>query len=152
MAGFTNRGKFLVLEYVFRALTIPTNFYLALVTNDTPPGADHNTLSELTEISAGNGYTSGGESLTPGGTDFDTSSEDDTNDLAYVQVKDVSWTAAGGPIPSSGNGARFAVLLTDEVTVGNRQIIAYFDLGSAISIASGQTLTLQDTQMNLNET
>ena len=151
MAGFTNKGKYALLNWPFRAATIPTNFYIALVTSATAPTADTNTLSDLTEIAAGNGYTSGGYQLTPGATDFDTITENDTSDLALVQVKDVVWTASGGSIPASGNGARYAVLTDDNVTVGSREVYAYWDLTSDRSVSTGQTFTLQDCQLNLTE-
>ena len=151
MAGFTNRGKYLMLGYVFRGTTLPTNFYVALVTSAVAPTQDHNTLSQLTEIAAGNGYTTGGYQLTPGTTDFDVQTENDTSDLALVQIKDVIWTASGGSIPSSGGGARYAVLTDNNVTVGSRQIIAYWSLGSNRTVSSGQTLTLQNCELDLTE-
>jgi len=151
MAGFTNRGKYLMLGYVFRGTTLPTNFYVALVTSAVVPTQDHNTLSQLTEIAAGNGYTTGGYQLTPGTTDFDVQTENDTSDLALVQIKDVIWTASGGSIPSSGGGARYAVLTDNNVTVGSRQIIAYWSLGSDRTVSSGQTLTLQNCELDLTE-
>ena len=151
MAGFTNRGKYLMLGYVFRGTTLPTNFYVALVTSAVVPAQDHNTLSQLTEIAAGNGYTTGGYQLTPGTTDFDVQTENDTTDLALVQIKDVVWTASGGSIPSSGGGARYAVLTDNNVTVGSRQIIAYWSLDSDRTVSSGQTLTLQNCELDLTE-
>lgn len=151
MAGWTNRGKMLILDTYFRAATPPTNFYVALVTSATAPTADTNTLSQLTEIAAGNGYTSGGISLSRNSTDFDTLTENDTNDRGELLIKDLVWTASGGPLPASGNGARYAVLTTDEVTVGNRQVIAFWDLTSDRSVSVGQTLTLQNCELRLTE-
>lgn len=151
MAGWTNRGKMLILDNYFRAATPPTNFYVALVTSAAAPTADTNTLSQLTEIAAGNGYTSGGISLNRNGTDFDTLTENDTNDRGELLIKDLVWTASGGPLPASGNGARYAVLTTDEGTVGNRQVIAFWDLVSDRSVSVGQTLTLQNCELRLTE-
>lgn len=151
MAGFTNRGKKLILEEFFKNPTEFTNYYVALVTSATAPNADINTLSELTEITAGNGYTTGGFQLARNATDFDVSTEDDTNDLHKVQVKDVAWTASGGPIPASGNGARYAVLTDDNGTVGSRQVIAFWDLSSDRTVSSGQALTLQDLELRATE-
>lgn len=151
MAGWTNKGKFRGLEWALRNGARPTNFYLALVTSAVAPGPDINTLSELTEIAAGNGYTTGGESLTPGATDFDVLTEDDTNDRALIQIKDVVWTATGGSIPASGGGARYAVLTDDNVTVGSREVLEYWDLVSDRTVSVGQTLTLQDCEIRINE-
>lgn len=149
--GWTNKGKYRVLEWALRGATRPTNFYVALVTSAAAPDADINTLSQLTEIAAGNGYTSGGFELTPNSTDFDTLTEDDGNDRALIQVKDVVWTASSGPIPDSGNGARYAVLTDDNGTVGSREVLAYWDLSSDRTVSDGQTLTLQDLELRINE-
>jgi len=151
MAGFTNRGKWKLLDWVFRNTTEVTNFYVALVTSAVAPTADTNTMADLTQIATGNGYTDGGYQLTPNATDFDSITEDDTNDLGKIQVKDVVWTASGGTIPASGNGARYAVLTDDNATVANRLVLAYWDLVSDRSVSSGQTLTLQDCELRLTE-
>lgn len=151
MAGFTNRGKYLLLNEMFRNSTEFTNFYVVLVTSAVAPGPDTNTLADLTEIAAGNGYTSGGFQLVRNSTDFDVLTEDDTGDVGYIQIKNVAWTASGGSIPASGNGARYAVLTTDEVTVANRQVLAYWDLVSDRVVSITQTLTLIDLELRLTE-
>lgn len=151
MAGWTNKGKAHVLDVTFRGTAAPTNYYVALVTSAAAPTADTNTLSQLTEITAGNGYTSGGISLTRNSTDFDSLVEDDTGDQGELQIKDLVWTASGGSIPGSGNGARYAVLTDDNVTVGSREVYIYWDLTSDRSVSDGQTLTLQDCQIDINE-
>lgn len=152
MAGWTNKGKYKVLGWALRGETPPTNLYMALVTSATAPVADTNTLSQLTEIAAGNDYTSGGISLTRNSTDFDVWTEDDTNDRGLLQIKDLVWTASGGPIPASGSGARYSVLTDDNVTVGSREIYMYWDLGGDTSVSDTQTLTLQDCETRLDET
>jgi len=123
MAGIlTNRGCKLMLEHVFRGVALPTKFYVALVTDGVIPDREIETLSELTQIVVGNGYTAGGFELTPGVTDFDTITQDDVNHRATLQIKDLTWTATGGNIPPSGDGASYAVLTDDNGTVGNRQV------------------------------
>jgi hypothetical protein len=152
MAGVTNRGKFLLLQEFFRATGAPTNIFAALITDAVVPTEDTDTFSELTEIAAGNGYTAGGISLTRNATDFDVLTENDgATDNAIVQVKDLVWTASSGPLPASGDGARYLVLTDDDATPGDRQIIAFFDLGSAITVSDGQPLTVQDTEIQLTE-
>lgn len=149
--ALTNRGKYLMLQAYFRNTGAPTNFYAALVTSAVAPTVDTNTLSELTEIAAGNGYTSGGISLARNATDFDVLTEDDVNDRGEVQTKDLVWTASGGNLPASGSGARYLVITTDEVTVGNRQVVAFFDLVSDRTVSDGQPLTLQDATIRATE-
>ena len=151
MAGWTNKGKMSILDAYFRNNGAPTNFYVALVTSASAPTADTNTLSDLTEIAAGNGYTTGGYQLTKNATDFDSLTENDTDDRGEIQIKDVVWTASGGSIPDSGNGARYAVLTDDNGTVANREILAYWDLSSDRSVSDGQSLTLQNCELRLTE-
>lgn len=149
-SGWTNRGKKNILA-TLRGVALPTNFYLALVTSATAPTADTNTKSELTEVASGNGYTTGGISITKNTTDFDVLTEDDTNDRALVQLKDMVWTASGGTLPGSGSGAHYAVLTDDNATQGSREVWAYFDLTSDRIVSDMQTLTLQDVELRLTE-
>lgn len=147
--AWTNKGKFTILDSFFRATGTPTNFFIALVTSAAVPTADTNTLSQLTEIAAGNGYTTGGFELDRNSTDFDSLTENDTDDRAEIQIKDVAWTASGGTIPDSGNGARYAVLTDDNVTVADREVLAWWDLSSDRTVSNGQTLTLQNLELRL---
>lgn len=151
---FTNRFKVRMLEVftrkAYNAGSLPTNLYLALVTSAAAPTVDTNTFSELTEIAAGNGYTSGGYQLAFNATDWDVLTEDDTNDRALAQLKDITWTASGGSVPGSGNGARYAVLTDDNPTQGSREILAGFDLVSDRQVSDGQDLTLQDCEIRLS--
>lgn len=151
MAGWTNKGKARILNGFFRGTNLPTNLYLALVTSAVAPMADTNTFSQLTEIAAGNGYTAGGYELGRNSTDFDALTENDSDDRGELQIKDVVWTAAGGSIPGSGSGARYAVLTDDNATQGDREVMAWWDLTSDRSVSSGQTLTLQNCELRLTE-
>lgn len=151
MAGWTNRGKYNTLALVFRNATEPTNFYVFLATSATAPTADTNVKSDLTEIAVGNGYSAGGISLNRDATDFDVLTEDDTNDRALIQAKDLVWTASGGSLPASGSGARYALLTDDNGTLANREVWSYFDLSSDRSVSIGQALTLQNCEWRLNE-
>ena len=149
--GYTNKGKFSLFDGYFRATGIPTNFFVALVTSATAPTVDINTLGQLTEIAAGNGYTTGGISLSRNATDFDSLVENYTNDRAEIQIKDLVWTASGGPIPSSGSGARYSVFTDDNGTIGSREVYAWWDLASDRSVSDTQTLTLQNSEIRATE-
>jgi len=138
---------FLMFDWVFHRQAMPTNFYVALVTEAVVPTVDINTLGELTEITAGNGYTTGGYQLTPDATDFDVMTEDDTGDKSTVQIKDLKWTAGGGPIPSAGDGARYAILTDDNGVVGSRQVIAAWDLVTDRSCTDTHSITLEDCEL-----
>ena len=151
MAGWTNRGKFLMLNSFFRATGTPTTFYAALVTSANTPTADTNTLGELTQIAAGNGYTAGGIALARNSTDWDVLSEVDASDVAFVQAKNIAFTATGGSLPASGGAARWLIITTDEVTVDNRQVVAFLSLGADYAVSVGQTITAADAELRLTE-
>lgn len=143
-SGWTNKGKYRALGILFRNDSEPTNFYVALVTAATSPTVDTNTLGDLTQIATGNGYTDGGYQLARNSTDFDTHTEDDTNDRGVIQVKDIAWTASGGTIPASGNPIRWLVLTDDNGTVASREVYAWFDPQTTITIADTATQTFQN--------
>lgn len=147
-SGWTNKGRYRLLGLLAGG-TLPTNFYVALVTSATSPTVDINTLSELTEIATGNGYTAGGIQLSKNSTDFSNLTEDDTNDLASVDIKDLVWTASGGNLPASGSGARWAVLTDDNATLGSREVWAWSDLGSDRTVSDTQALTVSDWLLRL---
>lgn len=151
MSGWTNKGKAKALGVVYRNEAAPVNFYVALVTGAVAPGPDTNTLGQLTEIAAGNGYTAGGEAAARGTGDFNPTTEDDAGDLGDVTLKNIVWTATGGPLPASGDGARWAVLTDDQATVGDREVWAYWDLTNDRVISVDQTLTLQALKLTLAE-
>jgi len=146
-SGTTDRGKKLLLDYSFEAATVPTTYYLALCTSATTPTKATNVFSELTEIAAGNGYTTGGSGLTAA-TNF-TVTEVDGTVGAKVVADDVTWTASGGNIPASGDGARWAVLMDGNISTSN--IISYFDLVSDRTVSDTQTLTIQAAEIDANE-
>jgi hypothetical protein len=149
-SGWTTRGAYLALTWAFPRQAVPTGLYLALTSVGTPPDRSTNTLSQLSEIAAGNGYVAGGAAVLMNATDFDTRVEDDAAYRAYVRLKDMAYVASGGSIPASGSGIRYAVLVTDEATAGNRQVIHWWDLGTEYgTIPSGETLRLVDLELGL---
>lgn len=139
-SGWTNRGKYLLLGHEFRGETLPTNFYVYLV--NSTPDADDNTYADITEASNYDGE----QSLSRNATDFDTWTEDDgASDEAYIQIKDLVFTASGGTCTCT-----HAILTDDNGTEANRQIIAFWDLGATQNIPDGDTLTLQNLQLTLS--
>ena len=147
-SGWTNKGKYNLLA-MYRGGSMPANFYMRLFTWAATPDADSNTAADLTEIADGNGYTQGtGYTVNLDATDFDTITEDDGNDRALVQLKDLVFTAAGGNLPSGGDGARWACVLGATGAAG--EIWHFFDLVSDRTVSTGQTLTLQDCELRLD--
>lgn len=144
MSGLTNKLKADLLAAFFRAEVgaQPASFFLALVTDATIPGPDTDTMADLTEIAAGNGYVAGGEALARDATDFPTSTEDDGGNKGVVGLRDIIFTASGGPIPDTGDGARYAVLTDDNVTISSRKVYLWFDLLSEKVLSDTQELQI----------
>lgn len=143
MAGFTNKGKYRLLE-TLRGVSLPTNFYAHLCDSTTAPDADTNTLSQLTQIS-GNGYAA--ISLTKNTTDFSAIVEDDGNDDSELTIKDLTWTASGGTL----GAARYLVITNDDSTESDREVWFWFDLGSDQSVSDGQDLSLTGFKLKIAE-
>ena len=92
------------------------------------PIATNSVKADLTEISAGNGYTAGGTTAT-------ISSSAQTSGTYKLVLADVVFTASGGAIAN----CRYAVLYNDTST--SDSLIGWFDYGSTLTIANGETLT-----------
>lgn len=97
------------------------------------PNATDTQLSQITtQLSTGGGYTSGGETITTIGV----SESGGTTTVTGTQLQ---WTGSG-----SGFGPfRYAVLYNDSATSPTDALIAWFDYGSAISVAASETFTLK---------
>lgn len=100
------------------------------LTNTAPNAATHTVLANITEISAGNGYSAGGSAVTV------TGSAQSGGTYSLSQSADVVFTASGGSI----GPFRYAVLYNDTST--SDSLIGYWDYGSSISLNSGETFTV----------
>ena len=71
--------------------------------------------------------------------------------LLYIQIKDILWTATGGTIPASGNGARYVVLTDDSessaAALGDRQIIAVWDMVTDRVATNGFPISLTNLEL-----
>lgn len=98
---------------------------------NTAPVATNSVKADLTEISAGNGYTAGGTA--PGSQD----AEHTTGTLS-LSGADVVFTASGGTI----GPFRYAVLYDDTPTSPADPLIGWWDYGSAITLQDAETFTV----------
>lgn len=102
-----------------------------MLTNTAPTVSTDATKSNITEISAGAGYTAGGTAAT-------ISSSAQSSGTYKLVLADVVFTASGGSI----GPFRYAVLYNDTPTSPADPLIAYYDYGSSITLADGETLTV----------
>ena len=126
--------------------SVPSALRLRLTT-DVPTWATKS-MSELTEIPNGNGYSA--LNVNPSSTNWPTETENDDEGSRFLEraSRQRSWNASGGDIPSSGDGF-MAVVLTD--TGGNPNVIAYIDLGRERKVLSGTSLTIPSLALRFAE-
>jgi hypothetical protein len=103
-----------------------THTIKVMLTN-TAPVATNSVKADLTEITAGNGYTAGGTATTP------TLSE--SSGTAKLVLTDVVFTASGGSI----GPFRYIVVYNDTATSDN--LIGYADYGSSVTLNDTETFT-----------
>lgn len=104
---------------------------LKIVLTDTAPQASDSVLADLTEISAGNGYTAGGVAAT-------VSASSQTGGTYKLVLDDLLITASGGPI----GPFRYLVLIDDTPTSPANPLIGWWDYGSSITLADGESITI----------
>lgn len=103
---------------------------LKVMLTNTAPTASNSVKGDLTEISAGNGYTAGGTAPSI------TSSAQSSGTYKLV-LADVVFTASGGSI----GPFRYTTLYNDTPTSPADPLILYWDYGSSITLADGETFT-----------
>lgn len=103
---------------------------LKIMLSNTVPVATNAVFGDLTEISAGNGYTAGGAQAT-------LSSSAQSSGLYTLKLNNVVFTASGAVGPF-----RYAVLYNSTQTSPNKPLIGWWDYGSAVTLASGDTFTV----------
>lgn len=104
---------------------------LRIALTNTLPLATNTVFANITEISAGNGYSAGGVAMT-------VSSSSQTSGTYRLVLADNSITASGGTI----GPFRWAVLYNDTPSSPLNPLLGFFDYGSAITLQDGETLTL----------
>jgi len=104
---------------------------LKVMLTNSAPIATNSVKADLTEISAGNGYSAGG------GTPAITSSLQTTGTYKLI-LADHVFNASGGAI----GPFRYVVLYNDTPTSPADPLIGWYDYGSSISLADGESFTV----------
>ena len=111
---------------------------LKFMLTNTAPVAANSVKADLTEISAGNGYTAGGTAVAI------TSSTQSSGTYSLVPTADVVFTASGGTI----GPFRYVVLYNDTPSSPLDPLISFYDRGSSLTLLDTETLTV-DVQATL---
>lgn len=116
------------IERVYEAeINFASHTFKVALTN-TAPVATNNNLADITQIANGNGYTTGGTTTT-------ISASSQTSGTYKAVASDVVFTASGSMGPF-----RYAVLYDD--THANDALVGWWDYGSSVTLASGETFTV----------
>lgn len=106
---------------------------LKIALTNTAPSASNTVLANITQIANGNGYTTGGTAVT-------ITASSQTSGTYKLVGNDVVFTATGALV------FRYAVLYNDTAT--NDELIGYWDNGSTVTLASGDTFTVDFNATN----
>jgi len=109
---------------------LATDTLKVYLSNTAPNAATMTVKADLAEISAGNGYTAGGNTATQ------SSSAQTAGVYKLVLADPATWTASGGSI----GPFRYAVLYND--TASGDPLIAWWDYGTSITLGAGDTFAV----------
>ena len=99
---------------------------------DSAPVNTYSQFSSINEISAANGYSAGGATVTL------TSSTQTGGTYKYIGTcANPTWTASGGAI------AQFRYVVIYDATPANKYLLGWWDYGSEVNLASGNTFYVQ---------
>ena len=123
MAVFVKYNK--GIEALLEGINAGSDAWKVALTNRAPVVASDATLTDASEISAGNGYTAGGNAAST------TSSAQTGGTYKLVLASPATWTATGGSI----GPFQYAVLY--DSTTNN--LVGYWDYGSEVTLSVAET-------------
>lgn len=118
------------VENMLEVVDIDGDTFKVMLTN-TAPVATNSVKADLIEITAGNGYTAGGNSAAL------SSSSQTSGTYKLVLADPATWTASGGTI----GPFRYAVLYDDTPISPADPLIGWWDYGSSITLQDTETFT-----------
>lgn len=127
MASYTKFNQF--VEDLNKKIHDVSADTLKIMLTNVAPVATNSIKADLTEISAGNGYTAGGTQAV-----FTSAAQ--TSGTFKLVVADVVFTASGGSI----GPFRYAVFLNTTPVAG--PLISYWDYGTSITVTNGNSFSV----------
>jgi hypothetical protein len=126
MASFNKYQK--GVEALVEGINAGSDTWKIALSNRTPVVASDTGLASAVEISAGNGYTAGGNAATV------SSSSQTGGTYKLVLNSPSTWTATGGSI------GPFEYAILYDATTDN--LIGYWDYGSAVTLSDGESFSV----------
>ena len=108
---------------------------LKIMLTNTAPVATNTVKDNIPEITAQNGYSAGGATVT-------VSSSAQTSGTYKLVLDDLTFTASGG----SFGPFQYFVLYNDTAT--NDELIGFWNYGSAVTLANGESITADFSATN----
>ncbi len=121
-------------EHVFEGVHNLGSNTLKLMLSNTASAQTDDVKADLTEISAGNGYTAGGSTLS-------VSSSAQSGGDYTLSAGDVTFTASGGTI----GPFRYVDMYNDTPTSPADPLIQRWDYGSSITLQDGESFVIDPT-------
>lgn len=129
MASF-NKFQDFVEQLAIGTHDFDTHSFKLALTN-TLPTATQTALGQITQISGTNGYTTGGTTTTL--------SVSESNGTVTVNGTQVTFTASGGTMDTF----QYYVLYNDTASSPTDALVAWWDHGSTVSLANGESFTVK---------
>ena len=129
MAAF-NKYNVFVEDLAEKVHNLGADTLKVALTNTAPNASTHTGLANITEITAANGYTAGGNAASI------TSSAQTSGTYKLVLGDPTTFTATGGSI----GPFRYAVLYND--TSVSDKLIGWWDYGTSLTLADGESFTV----------
>ena len=124
------------VEYLSEGVMNLGSDTLKVALTNTQPVNTNTVFANITEISAGNGYTAGGTAAS-------IVSSTQSSGTYKLTLADVVFTATGAVGPF-----RYAVLYDDTPSSPADPLIAWWDYGSPVTLANGETFTIDFSATN----
>lgn len=136
MAAFVKYNAF--VEHLAEGVhNLQSNTLKFALSNTAPNASTHSVLADITEISAGNGYSAGGVTATV------STSAQTSGTYKLVVADPAAITASGGSI----GPFRYVIFFNDTPTSPLKPLIGSFDYGSSITLAAGESFQIDADQV-----
>jgi len=129
MAAFNKHNVF-VGDLGTKKHDLNGDVFKCILTN-TAPTAANSILTDLTDLSTGNGYTAGGASAT--------NTYSATSGTGTMSGTMIVWTAGGGTI----GPFRYVDIYNSTQTTPNHPLMGWWDYGSSITLQIGETFSVK---------
>ena len=126
MATFNKYQK--GVEALVEGINAGADVWKVALSNRTPVVASDTNLASAVEISAGNGYTAGGNVAAT------VSSTETSGTYKLVLTSPATWTATGGSI------GPFEYAILYDATTDN--LVGYWDYGSPVTLSTGESFSV----------